>query len=42
MPAGRFLQAGGTEVRLMAKFGEHYSPGIETGEGEGLSKMTEH
>ena len=28
--------------RLMAKFSEHYSPGIETGEGEGLSKMTEN
>ena len=29
-------------IRLMAKFSEHYSPGIETGEGEGLSKMTEN
>ena len=29
------------ETRLMAKFSEHYSPGIETGEGEGLSKMPE-
>ena len=29
-------------LRLMAKFSEHYSPGIETGEGEGRSKMTEH
>ena len=27
-------------IRLMAKFSEHYSPGIETGEGEGLSKVT--
>ena len=25
----------------MAKFSEHYSPGIETGEGEGLSEMTD-
>ena len=30
-----------TAIRLMAKFSEHKTPGIETGKGTGLSKMTE-
>ena len=40
-PHGQAIDAT-VDLRLMAKFSEHYSPRIETGEGEWLSKMTEN